>query len=366
MTDDRGPVTTRELNRATLARQMLLARHDVTVEDAVARLIGLQAQVPKPPFIGLWTRIEHFQREALLDAVRRRTVVRATMMRATLHLMTADDYLTFRRTIQPALDRGLTSVLGARNKGLDAEALDAIGRTFFAKPATFDALREHLKATIPRGDHRALAYTIRCRVPLLQLATDPIWGWPASADFALADDWLGRKLPAKITPAEQLVLRYLAAFGPATPADAQTWSGLQGLKEVFEHLRPRLLTFRDARKRELFDLPDAPRPPEDAPAPARFLPEYDNLVLSHQDRSRIIADAYRPRIVSANLMVRATFLVDGFVAGTWKVERTKKAAVLRLEPFGKLPKQDVAALEQEGERLLAFTDPDAATRSVTI
>ncbi len=156
--------------------------------------------------------------------------------------------------------------------------------------------------------------------------------------------------------------RYLAAFGPASVTDAQNWSGIGGLRPTFEALRGELATFRDARGRELFDLPDAPRPDEETPAPVRFLPEYDNLVLGHDDRSRIVADEHRPRLVTKNLQIPATFLVDGFVAGTFRVERKKKTATLTLAPFGKLLKRDLRALEEEGDALLAFVEPEAATR----
>jgi len=161
------------------------------------------------------------------------------------------------------------------------------------------------------------------------------------------------------------VLRYLAAYGPATAADAQNWSAMPSLKDAFEKLRPKLVTMREGR-RELFDLPDAPRPGEDTKAPVRFIPEYDNLVLSHQDRSRIIADDHRKRVLTANLQVRATFLVDGFVAGSWKIDRQKDLATLVLEPFVKIAKRTVAELEEEGERLLEFAEPDAGRRAVSL
>ena len=353
-------LTARQLNRALLARQMLLSREDATVLGAVERLAGLQAQLARPPFVGLWTRLEGFRRGDLLDPLHRREAVRVTAMRGTLHLMTAADYLGLRGTLQPMLSRGMRSILRERATALDIAVLEEEARAFFGgAPATFDALRDHLKAKFPEGDERAMAYAIRMHLPLVQVPADTAWGFPASADFALADAWLGTKVSTEPAPAHELVRRYLAAFGPATPGDAQAWSGLQGLREVFESLRPELVTFRDARKRELFDLPEAPRPPEDTPAPVRFLPEFDNLVLAHDDRTRVIADEHRPKVVLKNLQVRATFLVDGCVAGTWKIERKKKVAVLILEPFGKLTKQTVAALEKEGDALLRFVEEDA-------
>ena len=360
-------LTTRQLNRATLARQMLLARETATAVAAVERLAGMQAQLAKPPFVGLWTRIEGFQRGDLLKPLQRREIIRATAMRGTLHLMSAADYLALRGPLHPMLIKGLQAILRERAQNLDMDGLQAEARAFFGgKPATFDALRNHLKAKNPEADERAMAYAIRMHLPLVQVPTDDPWGFPAASDFALADDWLGKKVPTGEAPAHTLVRRYLAAFGPATPRDAQVWSGLQSLRQAFEELRPELATVRDERKRELFDLPDAPRPGEDTPAPVRFLPEFDNLVLAHDDRTRVIADEHRPKVTLKNLQVRATFLVDGFVAGTWKVERKKKTATLVLEPFGKLLKKTVAELEREGTALLRFVEEDALETGIRV
>ena len=354
----------RALNRALLSRQMLLERHAVSATDGVERLIAMQAQVARPPFVGLWTRLRDFDRAELAKALHDRRIVRVTSLRGTLHLMTAADYLSMRGTLQPMLTRGMVSILRGRASALDMAAIEAEGRRFFARPATFDALRDHLVAKYEGADARAMAYAVRMSVPLVQVPTDAAWAYPAAADFALADTWLSKKVSTAATTPEALVRRYLAAFGPATPSDAQAWSGLQGLREVFESMRPTLVTFRDERKRELFDLPDAPRPPEDVEVPVRLIPDFDNLVLSHDDRSRIVADAQRGRVTLKNLQVRATFLVDGMVAGTWKSERKRKSAVLVLEPFGTVAKRTRAALEEEGERLLAFLEEDAAEREV--
>lgn len=358
-------ITTRQLNRALLARQMLLARENTSAVNAVERLAGMQAQQARPPFVGLWTRLDGFQRGDLTGPLQRREIVRATAMRGTIHLMSAADYVGLRGALQPALTKGMKSILRERAQNLDVAALEAEARTFFGgSPATFDALRNHFKTQDPEADERAMAYAIRNVLPLVQVPTDAQWGYPAAADFALAETWLGTQVSTEPAPAHELVRRYLAAFGPATPTDAQAWSGLQGLRQVFEDLRPTLVTFRDARKRELFDLPEAPRPEEDRPAPVRFVPEFDNLVLAHDDRTRVIADEHRPRVTLKNLQVLATFLVDGFVAGTWKVERKRKAAALILEPFGQIDKKTAKALEAEGDALLRFVEEDAETREV--
>jgi len=358
-------LTRRALNRALLARQMLLEREISTAADGVARLVGMQAQVARPPFVGLWTRVQGFQRAELARALQERTIVRVTAMRGTLHLMTTADYAAMRGVLHPMLTRGAQSILRDRTSTFDMDAVIAEARRFFGKtPATFDALRNHLVQKFPDGDERAMGYAVRTHLPLVQVPTDALWGFPAAADFALADGWLGRSISTSTASAEALVLRYLGAFGPATPADAQAWSGMNGLRDVFEALRPSLVTFRDERKRELFDLPSAPRPDEDVLAPARFVPDFDNLVLSHDDRTRIVADDHRSRVTLKNLQVRATFLVDGMVAGTWKSERKRKTAVLVIEPFGALTKRVRTALDEEGERLLAFLEEDATEREI--
>ena len=346
---------------------MLLERADLPVESAVARLFGMQAQIPRPPYLGLWTRLAGFERETLSAALRTRRVVRATAWRATLHLLTAEDLLAFRGALQPMLSRGMQSILRQRAETFDMAELLGVARAFFlSRPATFDAARAHLAARFPVADERALGYAVRTHLPLVQVPDHSTWGFPAAADFALAEEWLGCAVPAGGDGLPELVRRYLAAFGPATVADAQNWSGIGGLRPTFEALRGELATFRDGRGRELFDLPEAPRPDEETPAPARFLPEYDNLVLGHDDRSRIVADEHRPRLVTKNLQIPATFLVDGFVAGTFRVERRKKTATMTLAPFGELLKRDLRALEAEGDLLLQFAEADATIREVVV
>lgn len=321
--------------------------------------------------MGLWTRLAGFAREALVRAAHERRVVRATAMRATIHLLAAADFVAWRAALQPMLAR-VSRTIAAKDARLldDAEALAREGRAFFAgRPATFDALRAWLRERRPGDNERALAYGIRTLLPLVQLPTDARWGWPGAADFALADEWLGRRVPVETADdaLPQLVRRYLAAFGPATPRDMATWSGFTGMRETFEAMRPGLVTFRDARGRELFDLPDAPRPDEDVPAPPRFVPDYDNLVLAHEDRARIVAEEHRPRITAGrNLQVRPVFLLDGFAAGTWGIRRKGRTASLVLEPFGRLTKKAVGALEEEGDALLRFADEDAAVREVIV
>ena len=358
-------LTLRELNRATLARQMLLDREKLPVLDAVERLVGLQAQLPGPPFVGLWARLQGFRRDDLKRLMSERLVVRATLMRATLHLMTAVDYLLLRPALQPALARSLQGIAGRRMQGLDVEELVATVRAFFAhEPRAFAELREVLSDLLPDRDPSALAYAVRTHLPLVQVpSANSTWGYSGRTPFTPAESWLGRPLAASQDP-RRLFFRYLAAFGPAGVMDFQAWSGLTRTKGAIEALKPELRSFRDEKGNELLDLPDAPRPPGDVPASARFVPDYDNLILSHSDRTRVISDEYRPRIFLSAARVRATFLVDGFVRGAWKIEKSRRAATLVIEPFEPLADEDRDALTGEGERLLRFVADGAETVEV--
>jgi hypothetical protein len=359
-------LTLRELNRATLARQMLLAREPLSPLEAVGRLVALQAQWPKPPFIGLWSRLTGFQREDLITAVHGRSLLRATLMRATIHLMDAANYGQWRPLLQPMLTKTLTA-RGERGRGVDPAVLMPLARQFLAKgPATFEAIRQHLAGHFPDLDERIMGYAVRMTLPLVQVPTDATWGYPQTADWALADEWTGQPLPEARDADVGPVLQYLAAFGPASVADMQNWTGLKGLKPLFERARPQLRIFQDDQGRELFDLPDAPRPPAETPAPVRFLPEFDNVVIGHDDRRRFVPAAHRPHLILPGLRVPATFLVDGMVAGTWTLDRQKRQATLALTPFERLPKPAVTALTQEGEALVRFQEPAAETVAVTV
>ncbi|MFT4037097.1 MAG: winged helix DNA-binding domain-containing protein [Thermomicrobiales bacterium] len=357
-------ITPGELNRATLARQMLLERADVDATTGVERLIGMQAQEARPPFIGLWSRLQGFARDDAHRALHDRALVRATLMRGTIHLFSADDYRAFRPAIQPVLDGGLR-VLGDKGSGLDIERVLPVAQALLREsPLPFPAIRDHLQARFPEVNDRALGYTVRMLLPLVMMPTEHRWGYPANAAFGLADDWLGASAPPP-DALQELVRRYLGAFGPATVTDAQTWLGMTGLKPTFAALRPELVVFRGERNKEYFDLPHAPRPPADTPAPVRFLPDFDNLLLSHADRTRVIADDHRNIVYQkGNLRLLPSFLVDGVVAGTWRSERKRKDATLTLTPFAPLPKRAQSELAEEGDRLLHFVEEDAATFAV--
>jgi hypothetical protein len=349
----------RELNRATLARQMLLERHDLSVPAAVERLVGMQAQLAQAPYIGLWTRLHNFEREDLARLIEDHTIIKATLMRATLHLFTAADYVRLRGAIQPALDGAFEAVIKDRGKGLDYETIIAEAREFLAEaPRSFAEITAKFAELMPDADPGAVRYGIRTRLPLIQVPISTGWSYPGNPKFTLAETWLGRAIPTEADP-QALVRRYLAAFGPASVKDMQIWSGVPGLQEVVDQLRPELVIYRDERKRELFDLPDMPLPDGDTPAPERFLPEFDNLLLSHDKRTRVLADEYRKKVYLPGLRVSATILVDGFVQGGWKIEKARGIATLLIEPFAPLTKQNQEALATEAERLVRFVEGDA-------
>jgi hypothetical protein len=363
------PLSLRALNRATLARQLLLRRETLGVVSALERVAGLQAQIPRPPFIGLWSRLDGFQRADLVRAVERRDVVRGTLMRATIHLVSRRDFIAWRPTIQPVLTRLMHSVLRKALHRFDQERIVASAVKRFEREAcTFAELRKHLKGEFPSLNQEAMGLIVRMVVPLVQTpqAGRP-WAFHGAAAFAVAETWLG-EAPATFADPEQLALRYLAAFGPASGQDFQMWSGLPGGRAVVEGLRPKLRIMHDESGRELFDLPRASLPDEDKDAPVRFLPEYDNVLLGYADRSRVVHNEYRPKLFTRNLLIPASFLVDGFVAGTWTVQlkttATRREACLVLTPFRKLDRKTRAELAEEGERLLRFVEPDAETYRV--
>ena len=358
-------MSTRELGRATLARQGLLERAEAPVTRMVERLAGMQAQEARPPFVGLWSRLRGFDPDDLRTALHDGSLVRAPWLRATLHLVSADDYRAHRNALRPALAAAL-GVLGARADGLDVDALIPAAQEILRDgPLTFNELRPRLAERFPAVDERALGYAARTQLPLIMVPTDDPWGFPRTAAFAPATHRLTGALNDDPDP-RPLLRAYLAAFGPASAADAQTWSGLTGLAPVLEGMARDLLVLSDERGTVLYDLPDAPRPGADADAPVRFLPDFDNLVLAHADRTRVVADEHRPRLVTRNLRVRATFLVDGTVAGTWSVAMRRGVATLTLAPFGRVSRTALRDLGREAGGLLSLVEPRARDHAVEI
>ncbi|MFD8410877.1 winged helix DNA-binding domain-containing protein [Streptomyces sp. NPDC059650] len=343
---------TRSLNRATLARQLLLSRAEMPASDAVAHLLGLQAQNVRPPYFQLHARLAGFRPAELAGLMESRRVVRMVTLRSTIHTHTAEDALTLRPLVQAPRDREL----GNFRKGLvgvDLERLGGLARAFVeAGPRTPGEIREELLEHWPDADPQALSVAARCLLPLVQVTPRGVWGRSGQVRLTTVERWLGvepAREPQGGEPGRDgLVLRYLSAFGPASVKDMQVWAGLTRLRESFERLRPQLAVFRDENGVELFDLPDAPRPGADTPAPPRFLPEFDNLLLSHADRTRVVPADLKGRTWTGN-QAHCTLLVDGFLAGLWRLDADGR---LTVELFGKATRQEEDAVVAEGERLV--------------
>jgi len=366
----------RALNRALLSRQLLLARVDLPEEEegssrrraaviqAIEHLVGLQAQAPFPPYYGLWSRLGGFRPDDLATLIIDRGVVRIAVMRGTIHLVSARDCLPLRRLVQPVLDRGLRGSFGKQLAGVDAAAVAAAGRELVeAEPMTFSQLGDALAGRWPDHPPAALAQAVRAHVPLVQVPPRAVWGRAGQSLHTTAEHWLGPAAPPDPAHAGQealgwLVRRYLGAFGPATVRDVAAWSGLTGLRAVMDQLRPSLVTFRDEQGTELFDLPSSARPAEDEPAPVRLAAEFDNLLLAHADRSRVVHPDHLKRFYTINGVFPGAVLVDGFVAGMWRLARNKAAATLTVELFGPTRERDQVA--REAELMLAFCAPGAA------
>ncbi|MBD2896348.1 hypothetical protein amrb99_52960 [Actinomadura sp. RB99] len=352
----------RALNRALLARQMLLRRHEMTAVEAIEHLVGMQAQAPNPPHIGLWSRLDGFAFDELAAPMTDRRVLRIVLMRGTLHLVSARDALMLRPLTQPILDNHLRSPRGAGLTGV-ADAAAHARKILEEAPRSDKELRAILAEHRPDADAALLAWAVRLSLPLVQVPPRGIWGRSGVAKHTTLESWLdGHPVPEPSV--DEMVLRYLGAFGPATVQDVQQWSGLTRLGEVVERHRAGLRVFRNADGRTLYDLPDAPRPDPDTPAPVRFVPDFDNLLLSHADRARIITEEHRKRVFTVNGIIRATYLVDGFVHGMWKIEKERGGVTLRISPFAPVPAGEREALAEEGARLLAAAHPDAKAHAV--
>jgi hypothetical protein len=350
------------LNRATLHRQWLIERQDATAVETIEHLVGMQAPSPLAPYIGLWTRLNGFQPGELVELLESRQAVRGSMMRATIHLMSSRDFLEFRPLIQPRLEREVfQSITYGRHRleGLDIDAVLRAGVERMTEgPATAVQLREYLVELWPDREPAALAHAVRCLLPTIQTPPRGIWGKGGNPAMSTADLWLGS--PVTTTPSvDDLVLRYLAAYGPASVADAQTWSGLTRLAEVFDRLD--LVTYTEADSgRTLYDVPGIDLPDESIEAPTRFLPEYDNLLLSHADRTRFITKELRSTLLLQEVLTKGSVLHNGQAVALWKqTKSTKTQATVEIAPFTPIPKPAWQSLESEAHNLLTFTNPGA-------
>jgi hypothetical protein len=343
----------RALNRALLERQLLLERHDMSATDALERLVGLQAQNPNAPYVGLWSRTLDFDPDELAELISARKVVRIALMRWTLHAVSARDCLALRPVLQRVMERRMQACFGRHLAGVELAQLVERGRELVEQqPRSLGDVGQLLAAEWPGHEPRVLAHALTALAPLVHVPPRGIWGRNGRAVQTTAQRWLGRPLERDTDP-DELIVRYLAAFGPATVADIRTWSGLSGVRLAVDRLRPRLRSFRDEQGHELLDIPDGPLPDPDTPAPPRFLPDYDNAVLAHADRTRIVADPGRRRMAMPK-----TFLVDGFVGGTWRLIRGRGIHALEISPWGVIAREDRIALAEEGIRLLTFIAGD--------
>ncbi|ONK12130.1 winged helix DNA-binding domain-containing protein [Streptomyces sp. MP131-18] len=346
----------RALNRATLARQHLLERSGTSVPEAVAHLCGLQAQEPQEPFIGLWSRLAGFEPGQLDDALTGRTVVRTHLMRRTVHLVTADDALAWRARHDTMLRQRVLGTYRRELAGIDVAELAAAGRAVLAdqRPRTMRELVQAIEGRWPGPPRRALGeLLVAALIPMVQLPPRGLWHRTAGVRNLPLATWLGRDvapLPAEDSDpvGQQLLRRYLAAHGPAAGADLRAWCGLAGLPAAVRAAREELVVFRDERGRELLDLPDAPRPHPDTPAPVRFLPAFDNAILGYHDRSRIIDAPHLGLSVAGHRVV----LVDGRVAATWAVRNGQ----LHISPLRRLTAPEREAVRAEARDLTVFLD----------
>jgi hypothetical protein len=352
------PLSQRALNRALLARQGLLARWDISAFDAIERLVGMQSQAPNAPYVGLWSRLTNFNPDELSTLMLNRSVVRIALLRSTIFLVSSRDALALRPVVQPCLDRGLATSTGGRTEELDLDRFTTVGRRMVEeRPRTFGQLGELLAPEFAGFSPGDLANTLRCALALVQVTPRGVWGQSKAAYHTTIESWLGQPLGSNTDP-DTAIRRYLTAFGPATVADIQAWCGLTGLRPQLERMRPTLHTFTNERGQELFDVPDGLLPDPETPVPVRILAEYDNILLSHADRSRIFTDQQRMRVMTINGIVRSTFLIDGFARGTCAIKKQKSTATVTFTPFDRLLKKDQAKLAAEGRRLLRFSSPE--------
>ncbi|WP_232835290.1 winged helix DNA-binding domain-containing protein [Actinocorallia populi] len=360
-------LTLRALNRAYLDRQLLLRRSEMTVPQALEHLVGLQAQSTHTWYLGLWTRLADYTPEPTGQLLTDRRVVRMALMRSTIHLVTADDCLWLRPLVEPVIERMTKAVFGRNVAGLERAEIEAEARRLMREePRTFSELGRRMAERWPGHDPASMAQMARAYVPLVQVPPRGVWGRTGQAAHLPVETWLGRPVDPGAS-LETLVLRYLAAFGPATVRDVQHWSGLTRLAEVVDRLRSRLAVFRGEDGRELFDLPDAPRPDPDTPAPVRFIYDFDNLLRSHADITRVKTVDFAAHGFTARTgQEPQVVLVDGFVGATWTLVTKRGTATLTVRPFRELTATQRDDLYSEAEAMIAFSSPKAKARDIVL
>ena len=346
----------RVLNRALLGRQHLLARTRMSAEAMIGHLVGMQAQAPLAAYVGLWTRIGEFDPAELAALTTERKVVRATLMRGTVHLAGADDALSLRPLVDRAVTSGFKGSFARQLAGVDLDQVAKAGQELLTeRPRTRKELQKLLGARWPEWDTSAMAYAVSALVPNVQITPRGVWGSTGPATLATMEAWLGR--PIDPSPSiDSVVLRYLAAFGPASVADVQAWSGLTRLREVVERLDG-LRTFRGESGAVLHDVEDGLLVDEDTLAPVRFLPEYDNVLLSHADRSRVLPEGRRVPLPPGNGASMGTVLLDGRYDADWRVQRNGDEAVLAVTGYRRFSGAERTELAEEGTKLLGFVAP---------
>jgi hypothetical protein len=365
-------LTLRELNRATLARQLLLERAALDVVTAVERLAALQAQWSPSPYVALWSRLRRFTRQRLWSAIERRRIVRARLMRGTLHLVSARDFYAYAVATQD-LQRAAWNRLQI-GKGVDPMRVARLAVAYARQPRPKEEVLAHIRKRIrpaPLGPDGWLVWRfVSAHADLVSAPPGGHWEYGGTdAPYVAARHWIdGGARPVEDDALAHLVRRYLAAFGPATGADVARFAGQvpPRIRPVLERLAPKLRRFRDEQGRTLFDLPRAPRPSADAAAPVRFLPRYDEVLIGYEHRDRVIPARHRPAIYGKNAIIEATVLVDGMVAGTWSFDRSKNDALVRVQPFGRLAPGERTGLIEEGERLARFLAPEARDHGARI
>lgn len=356
----------RELNRTFLHRQWLLQRQDQPALSAVQQLVGLQSQIPNPPYIGLWSRLDRFERDSLTGLMEARLAVRVPAFRSTLHVMSAADYRVMQPVFLPALIKGMNSFHGRNLQGLDLPALIKTVKPYLAQaPRTMGEIKDFLLRYEPERMGEALNYAVRTLLPLVQVPPGGTWGSGTMAKYALAEDWLGG-MGEPMSPLD-LFKRYLSAAGPANVMDFQTWAGLTNLQKELAPYRDQFTLYQTTDGRELWDIPASDIIGGETPAPIRFVPEYDNLLISHQDRTRIIADVDKPKVFLSAARVASTVLIDGFVGAVWKIEKpTKTSIAIAITPFAPLSADVRDEIIAEGEKLARWLDANAPQIAVEL